>query len=150
MATDMWWTIMPDSGDAVWIMTAAFAVVAVVTLLGMAMTIRLQSRKLTELREGIHTLGADFNALCSGATGVDRRISRLERQGLDLGHRQETLENQRQTGDMPYGEAIQLVQKGASAERLVEELGLSQGEAELVMLLHGMKKEDAASVMVGG
>ncbi len=150
MATDMWWTTMPENTDAVWILTAAIAVMAVATLLALAMTMRLQSRKLTELREGIRALGSDFNALCSGATGVDRRISRLERQGLDLDHRQETLENQRQTGDMPYGEAIQLVQKGASAERLVEELGLSQGEAELVMLLHGMKKEDAGSVLAGG
>ena len=131
-------------------LTAAISLVAVVSLLSLVMTIRVQSRKLSELREGIRALGADFNALCSGAAGVDRRISRLERQGLDLGHRQETLENQRQVGDMPYGEAIQLVQKGASAERLVEELGLSQGEAELVMLLHGMKKEDAASVLAGG
>jgi hypothetical protein len=134
----------------VWMLTAAISLVAVVSLLSLVMTIRVQSRKLSELREGIRALGADFNALCSGAAGVDRRISRLERQGLDLGHRQETLENQRQVGDMPYGEAIQLVQKGASAERLVEELGLSQGEAELVMLLHGMKKEDAASVLAGG
>jgi hypothetical protein len=134
----------------VWMLTAAISLVALVSLLSLGMTIRVQSRKLSELREGIRALGADFNALCSGAAGVDRRISRLERQGLDLGHRQETLENQRQVGDMPYGEAIQLVQKGASAERLVEELGLSQGEAELVMLLHGMKNEDAASVLAGG
>ena len=135
---------MPENADAFLILTAVMALVAVVALMALAMILRSQGRKITELREGIHALGADFNALCSGATGVDRRISRLERQGLDLGHRQETLENQRQVGDMPYGEAIQLVQKGASAERLVEELGLSQGEAELVMLLHGMKKEDAA------
>jgi hypothetical protein len=146
MGTDMWWTTMPE----VWMLTAAISLVALVSLLSLGMTILVQSRKLSELREGIRALGADFNALCSGAAGVDRRISRLERQGLDLGHRQETLENQRQVGDMPYGEAIQLVQKGASAERLVEELGLSQGEAELVMLLHGMKNEDAASVLAGG
>ena len=146
MGTGTWWTTMPE----VWMLTVTISLVAVVSLLSLAMTIRVQSRKLSELREGIRALGADFNALCSGAAGVDRRISRLERQGLDLGHRQETLENQRQVGDMPYGEAIQLVQKGASAERLVEELGLSQGEAELVMLLHGMKKEDAASVLAGG
>ena len=141
---------MPEDPDSVWILTAAIAVVAVASLLVLALAVRAQSRKLKEFRESVRILGADFNALCSGAAGVDRRISRLERQGQDLDHRQETLENQSQAGDMPYGEAIQLVQKGASAERLVEELGLSQGEAELVLLLHGMKKEDVASVLAGG
>jgi hypothetical protein len=41
--------------------------------------------------------------------------------------------------DRPYGEAIQLVQRGASASDLVKELGLSRSEADLVVMLHGSK-----------
>ncbi|KRT58260.1 DUF2802 domain-containing protein, partial [endosymbiont of Ridgeia piscesae] len=36
----------------------------------------------------------------------------------------------------PYAEAIRLVQQGASAEQLVNELGISGGEADLIVMLH--------------
>ena len=44
---------------------------------------------------------------------------------------------ERQRIARPYDEAIRLVRQGATAQRLVEELGLSQGEADLLIILHG-------------
>ncbi|MCW8847661.1 MAG: DUF2802 domain-containing protein [Sedimenticola sp.] len=85
----------------------------------------------------MHSLNENLNALCTGAVGVDQRVNNLERTGRDLAHRQESIESQQQ--DRPYGEAIQLVQQGANASRLVEELGLSRSEADLVVMLHSSK-----------
>ncbi len=98
-----------------------------------------RERKLSALQRRFDSLSSSLNALCSGTAGVDERISRLERLMRDLDHRQSTMEAQQQ-GERPFGEAIQLVHQGATAERLVEELGLSRSEADLVVMLHGMKQ----------
>jgi len=84
-------------------------------------------------------LSDSLNALCSSAVGVDQRVSRLERHGRALESRQETVESQ-QKSDRPYQQAIQMVQNGATAERLMEELDLSRSEAELLFMLHGAKE----------
>jgi hypothetical protein len=59
-------------------------------------------------------------------------------------HRQENIETH-QPGDRPYGEAIQMVHQGAAKSRLVEELGLSKSEAELLVTLHGGAKIDSSN-----
>lgn len=113
----------------------ALGAIAALILLG------LRVRKFTgQLREAeiqIHSLTENLNALCSGAVGVDQRVSNLERTGRDLAHRQESMESNQ--SDRPYGEAIQMVQQGATANTLVQELGLSRSEADLVVMLHGSK-----------
>lgn len=113
---------------------------ALLLLLIQARTIRRQNNRITELGKQIEQLASTATALCAGAVGVDRRVVKLERHSKNLEHRQESIESQQHTADRPYGEAIQMVQRGAVASRLVEELGLSNSEAELLVMLHGMKK----------
>ncbi len=102
-------------------------------------SIRVQQDRIVVMEGKVQELTASLNALCAGAVGVDRRVVRLERNNRDLEHRQETLESQ-DVPDRPYGEAIQLVQQGASARRLMEELEMSPSEAELLVALHGSRK----------
>ncbi len=99
-----------------------------------------ERRRVTEATQRIQALEGNMGALCAGALGSDRRLSRLEKQGRDLACRLEAIEHQPQGGGQPYGEAIQLVQQGAGSGRLVEELGLTPSEAELVVMLHGVKE----------
>lgn len=117
------------------LVTLLLALSALAGLLLVGLRMRRFGRQIAVTEEQIHSLTENLNALCSGAVGVDQRVSNLERTGRDLTHRQESMESQQ--NDRPYGEAIQLVQQGASANRLVEELGLSHSEAELVVMLHG-------------
>lgn len=74
--------------------------------------------------------------LTSGAVGVDNRLRLIEAREKVLTERQDTFENQ-QVGDEPYGNAIRLVQQGATAARLVDELEISESEANLIVRLHG-------------
>ena len=101
--------------------------------------LRRQRREVVALQRRLDAMSGDMKALCAGGMGVDQRISYLEKQGRGLEQRQESLET-RQDDDQPYGEAIQLVHQGASASKLVSDLGLSYSEAELVVMLHGMDK----------
>lgn len=118
------------------------AAVSSLALLGCFVLLVKNHRQRARIRQMEQRLGSieqSLGALCSGTSGVDERVARLERMSRDLEHRQGTIEAQQQ-GERPYGEAIQLVHQGATAERLMEELGLSRSEADLVAMLHGMKQ----------
>ena len=76
--------------------------------------------------------------LIAGAAGTDQRLRGLEISEQSLCERQETIENQT-LDDQPYGHAIRLVRSGAGTTRLVEELDISESEAELLVRLHGQR-----------
>lgn len=101
--------------------------------------VRGQKHELSVALSRLESLESNLNALCAGAVGVDQRVSRLERENRDLAHRQETMETQ-QKSDRPFGKAIEMVHRGANANQLIDELGLSRGEADLVVMLHGLKQ----------
>ncbi len=123
---------------------SSIAIVAVVLCLliilagGVALLVsgRRFRNELSSLRGEVETLKQSVGALCSSAVGVDKRVIRLERRGRDLEERQETIEHNKAGDHPPYAEAIRLVQQGASAEQLVNELGISGGEADLIVMLH--------------
>lgn len=125
--------------DIIWIVIAGLGVILLLCIAILARRIKQQNRQLSVARGKIDSLSENLNALCSGAVGVDQRVSRLERQRRDIQQRQESIENQQQM-DRPYGAAIQLVHQGATADRLVDELGLSRSEADLVVMLHGAEQ----------
>jgi len=83
----------------------------------------------------IDSLQADIHALTAAATGVDTRLLRLETLFRNTTGRVEKLEGQ-MAAQRPYREAIALVKKGASSTRLMNELQLSEGEAQLIAALH--------------
>jgi len=123
-----------------YILLIAAGCLALVFFWKQAKTIRAQNTRIQELAKQTEQLTSNINALCASAVGVDRRVVKLERNGRDLVFRQEHIESSQQPGDRPYGEAIEMAQKGARTSRLVEELGLSESEAELLVMLHGVKK----------
>lgn len=114
--------------------------IAVIALFGWQHSRRQHAtieQKLAELESQLHFIQQSISGLTSGAVGMDRRMRRLEAQERLLSERQETFENQ-QGQERPYSQAIRLVRQGAGASRLVEELGLSASEADLIVRLHGV------------
>ena len=114
--------------------------VLIATSIWLMVAMRRQRQQLLEANNKTEQLSSMVSGLCAAAVGVDKRVVRLEQKGRDLEHRQESFETQQQD-ERPYGEAIQLVHRGATASRLIEELGLSHSEADLVVMLHGMQKQ---------
>ncbi|MES9994155.1 MAG: DUF2802 domain-containing protein [Candidatus Thiodiazotropha sp.] len=96
-----------------------------------------------QLQREVETLKQTVSALCSSAVGVDKRVNRLERHGRDLEERQENIEQSSHQGEPPYSDAIRMVRAGAGPEQLVSELGISRDAADLIIMIHGMKREDA-------
>ncbi len=135
-----------------------------VIFIGVLLVFLVKARKQT--KQDIHDiveLRRDLRALTAAALGVGERVLKVERQqiseisehnfkrntsnvksGKELGR---NLSNHLSAdtdkvvkfshhNDSPYEHAIHLVQKGADVNDLVTTCGLSQGEADLVNLLH--------------
>lgn len=132
---------MPDDSPLVWIAILALTILLIL-LWVLQMRAESQRRETLALyRRDIDTLKQTVGALCSSAVGVDKRVNRLEQMGRDLEERQESIEQQSQTGDPPYSDAIRMVQEGAVADDLIAELGISRDAADLIIMMHGQKQE---------
>jgi hypothetical protein len=115
-------------------LVAAAAVMAARRALGKQATL---SQRLGALEQQYQLQQQSISGLTAGAVGMDRRLRRAEAADKIISDRQESIENQ-QAAEQPYGHAIRLVQQGAGARRLMEELGLSESEASLLVRLHGL------------
>lgn len=116
-------------------------ILALVALRGVAVSKRQlgqAQRSADELAQQLEFIRQSISGLTAGAVGMDRRVGRLEAQERALTERQESLEIQ-QVDEQPYGHAIRLVQQGAGVNRLVQELDLSESEADLIVRLHGQR-----------
>jgi hypothetical protein len=96
---------------------------------------------MAQQKRDIETLKQTVGALCSSAVGVDKRVNRLERQGRDLEERQESIEQSTHYGEPPYADAIRMVHEGAGPEELVRDLGISRDAADLIIMMHGIKRD---------
>jgi hypothetical protein len=115
---------------------AGAAVVVARRALGRQATL---SQRLGALEQQYQLQQQSISGLTAGAVGMDRRLRRAEAADKIISDRQESIENQ-QAAEQPYGHAIRLVQQGAGARRLMEELGLSESEASLLVRLHGLRE----------
>ena len=102
---------------------------------------RIQSERerADDLQRQLELVRQSISGLTAGAVGMDRRMQQLEAREKVLSERQETYEIQ-QLDDQPYSHAIRLVPQGAGVTRLVEELELSESEADLIVRLHGHRE----------
>jgi len=97
------------------------------------------SKRYALLQRELELVRQSISGLTAGAVGMDQRMLRLEVREKVLSERQETYENQ-QSDEQPYGHAIRLVQQGAGVGRLIDELNLSESEADLIVRLHGQRE----------
>jgi hypothetical protein len=74
--------------------------------------------------------------------GLQRRVETLEDELASLKARMEQLETQPPAGtaldvqSSIHGEAVRMAREGASAQEMANSLGISRGEAELIIALH--------------
>ncbi|MBF0255638.1 MAG: DUF2802 domain-containing protein [Gammaproteobacteria bacterium] len=135
-----------------WLAFVSFAIIAFLGLLYLQNLIQRQERELVTLKRELRTLTGNLSAQCDSGSGMNRRLNIIEgdmrqwreqmdefqqmRQELEQEREQEQVQRNR---EQPYGEAIYLVHQGASVQRLVDDLGLSRNEAELLHRVHGIR-----------
>lgn len=120
------------------------AVLATVLLLLVAVgaagfvSIRRTRRELTAAMVQVAALRREVEAATAVAVRAGERLRKIDQATNQMGERLGQLELRGE--GRPYDQAIALVQRGADADRLVRNFGLSRGEADLVALLHGRRK----------
>jgi hypothetical protein len=96
------------------------------------------------LMDVVHSNNNDIADLCAAALTADGRIAAIDEQisAVDA----KISEYQHHNNEMsthPYGLIIQKVRNGASVSELMQNSGLSQDEAALLIRLHGAKAQQA-------
>jgi hypothetical protein len=87
----------------------------------------------------VQRLADDLAALCRASAGAGEHLLKIEQQLRRVMDRQDQWEL-RAGSERSYQQAIQMVQHGAGAEELVRNCGLTRGEADLIVMLHGMAR----------
>ena len=95
--------------------------------------VTLQQKQLKELSHELQTM-------TNAAYGVGKRINQLAGQIRELDDRQEEFDLKDQ-GSHSMQQAIALVHKGATVDELIENCEMSQGEAELLIMVHGQQSD---------
>jgi uncharacterized protein YceH (UPF0502 family) len=108
-------------------------------LLGILLSFLIKTRKqrIKDYHD-ISELRRDLRALTTAALGVGERVLKVERQQKNRKNTStyNNVTKLSHNNESSYEHAINLVQKGADVNDLVNTCGLSQGEADLVKLLH--------------
>ena len=94
-------------------------------------------RRLAAMEQQFETLRADVAASTGIGVRAGERLRRLDQVTTQMGERLGQIELRGE--GRPYDQAIALVRRGADAERLISNYGLSRGEADLVALVHGRR-----------
>ncbi|MFA5985177.1 MAG: DUF2802 domain-containing protein [Methylococcaceae bacterium] len=111
-------------------------VVFIMVLVGLVLAQIKLKRQLAGLVETLEANKNDVAGLCKAAVKVDHRIEHTDAQ---IGELLIKLSEQQfvDQSSHPYGGVIQKVRSGASVNELMQNSGLSQDEAALLIRLHG-------------
>lgn len=112
------------------------ALAACVYLLRMFRSVRDQQQVIAN---ELGHLRNDLAALCKASAGAGNRVIGTEQKLRRLIERQDQLEL-RNGNQKSYSQAIQMAQSGVSAKELVLNCGITQGEADLLTMLHAVPK----------
>ena len=126
-------------------MIFVIAIIAVVVSI-IAVTLILLNRKHQKLKrdhedltEIMHGHNNDIRELFATAMAIDDRMAAIDGQLRVLSAKINEFQQNETSSNHPYGSVIQKVRSGASVSELMQNSGLSQDEAALLIRLHGSK-----------
>lgn len=104
--------------------------------------LQLQAR-LARQEDHLLALRGGLSAIAEEGLHEGRRGQALEQRVRQLSEYQEQL-MMRDPEEAPFHHALRLASRGATAEELVQDCGITRGEAELVLALHRPGSDRAA------
>lgn len=99
---------------------------------------RVVGKRLQAAEQGRAKLEGQLAAFQGAIEALAQALAQAEERHALLAERIDAVESAGESGQ-PYGDAIRLVRQGAAETRLVDELGLSPVEAQLIVRLHGAR-----------
>lgn len=98
--------------------------------------LRAAQHRLAELESTVAMSAQSYEGLSAGAVGQGESLARMEQNMARLRQRLEQLTATTEGGGASFNQAIRMARKGCSAGEIMETCGLTQVEADLVVLLH--------------
>ena len=115
-------------------------IIVVIVLFWLARTHLKLKRDYQVLADVVHGHNNDIADLCAAALAADGHIAATDEQiGVLCAKISDYPHNEPSTH--PYSQVIQKVRSGASVSELMQNYGLSQDEAALLIRLHGFKAQ---------
>ncbi len=115
--------------------------IVMISLVAVVFLLLQEHKKLRQdysiLKEQLERYNKDIAGLCSAAVSVDTRLSDNKEQLKGIEEKVTGFEQHEQQSSQPYHSAILKVREGANAEELIQQCGLTQEEAILLIRLHG-------------
>ncbi|MDH5435294.1 MAG: DUF2802 domain-containing protein [Gammaproteobacteria bacterium] len=124
--------------ETIWIASTTAIVIATIFSAFSMLSVWRYKKQLQVHKKVINELRNNFRTLTTGSKGVGERVVKLEQKVRRLVDKLNQLELREST--MPFDQAIQMANKGDNIDQLVAKCGMSQGEAELLVNLHGIKR----------
>jgi hypothetical protein len=132
------------------IIIAVIAGVILIVVIALAWLVRTHLKLKYDyqvLAEFVHVHNNDITDLCTAVQTVDGYMAATDKQLSDLCAKISDYQSNNQSNDKPnessnhpYNQVIQKVRGGASVNELMQNSGLSQDEAALLIRLHGSKQ----------
>lgn len=129
------------------IVMLALALVAMVIIVLLIFAMRIKSNGIQQRKE-LAVMKSDLRALCNSAVQMGERLNKtgvglktVQHRQQELGVRQEKIEHS-EPQEVSFEQAIKLARKGSSVEELMDLCKLSQGEAELITMMHRLDPTD--------
>lgn len=120
---------------------ALLAVCAVAAAWWSVARLRRLERRVMIQETALLSLRGALSAVCSGEMASDQRQAEVERRLRQLAEQQELL-LMRDPEQGPYQHAMRMAVQGAGREELMKTCGLTRGEADLLLALHGKQQEE--------
>jgi hypothetical protein len=131
-----------DLFSMVWWVVAIITVVSACTgLLLLTAQVRQLRRQDAQRLAMLSSMQKTMGMLTKEVLGAFKNERQIELQLKQLRMRQSQIE-QHEPEARPYSHAIGMVKRGASIEDLIAICGLSRGEAELIITIHGLPQKN--------
>lgn len=132
--------ITPDQSLWLSLLAVALAAVALLAVLLLWARVRKLDTHTSRFESELTVALEQFQGLSVGAVGQSKHLVRVEHDLNRLRGRMEQLAAVTEGGGASFNQAIRMARKGCSAKEIMETCGLSQIEADLVVLLHKEEK----------
>jgi hypothetical protein len=120
--------------------TAGVVIILAIALVWLARTHLKLKCDYQSLADVVHGHNNDIADLCAATLAADGHIAAIDEQIGDLDTKVSDYQHN-EPSTHPYGLVIQKVRGGATVGELMQNSGLSQDEAALLIRLHGTKKQ---------
>jgi phage shock protein A len=118
-----------------------FAACALAAAVLAVQALRRWQTRCDALEATVESLRREVELVASISARTGRRVQRVEHEYSEVAERVDVVESRAPSaaGTGSLDQAIEWARRGADADKLAEQFGLSSGEAELVARMHGAK-----------